>query len=114
MKGASSPKLHIKELRTELVELYGIVALLSCSVVLVEKTLSYCLVDLLNCCLISFSGCSLITGSECCFVLLHRSLERALEHLVLKSLSFDNLNALLCGFNVRQTVHLLKKVCTRL
>ena len=109
MKEPSSPKLHIKErLCAKLVELYSIVALLSCSIVLMEKTLSYCLVNLLDCCLVCFSGCSLITGSECCFILLHRSLERALEHFVLKSLCFDNLYALLCGFNVRQTVHLLQ------
>lgn len=93
----------------EIVQLDGKLTLLVCGSVLVDDTTSCSLVDLLNSCLVSFGSCCLVASLESSIVLLYDGTELGLEDLVLQGLCFDDLNALLSGFNVRHEVHLLQK-----
>ena len=89
------------------VEHIGESALLSCSVVFVKNTVSNSLVNLLNSLLVCLLSKSFVACSNSSFILLKIGLERSLEHFVLKSLGFDNLNALFRGLDIRHRVHLL-------
>lgn len=84
------------------VELLSELALLSCSLVLVHKTLSASLVNLLDSELYSLGR--LLSVSS-----LDNSLKVGLYHLVLKCLSCDNLYSLLSGLNIRHN-HYLQKI----
>ena len=91
-----------------LVEHGGELALLVSSVVLVEKVLSYSLVNLLNSYNVSSLSFFLVAGFNSCEELLYAGLELGLEHLVLKSLGSDYFYTLLSGFNVRHCCFSLK------
>ena len=79
--------------------------LVSCGI-LVENAVCNRLVNLLDSFLVSFSCGCLVSCGNSCIELLELGLELRTEHLVLKCLSFDNLDALLGGFDVCQNFHL--------
>ena len=90
-----------------IVEFYGEGALLASSIVLVKNTAANSLVDLLGSKLVCCHRLFLITGSQRCVVLFDQGTHLGLEDLILKGLRLRDLHALLCGFNVRQNIHLL-------
>lgn len=85
-----------------LVQLDGEAALLVCGVVLMKNSAADSLVDLLHSELVR-SHCSLfIARRQGSVILLDKSLELRLEHLVLQSLVAIYENSLLRGLNVSQ------------
>lgn len=92
-----------------LVEFNGKLALLVRSCILVNDAAVGSLVNLLDSFLVSLGCGGLVPVFESGFILLYDGVELRLEDTVLKRLRFDDLNALLCGFDVRQEVHLLQK-----
>lgn len=81
-------------------------ALLVSSSILVDDTVLYSLVSLLDSSLVCERSLILIASLNCCEELLHSSTVQALEHLILKGLGSDNLNSLLRTLDNRQNIHL--------
>ena len=69
-------------------------ALFSCGIVLVKNTVSNCLVDLLDSLLVGLLGGSFVACCHSGFIFFEIGLESGFEHLVLKRLRLDDLNAL--------------------
>ena len=74
-----------------------------------KNTVVDSLIDLLDCLLISLSSGGLVVCGKSGGILLHSGTKLGLEYLVLKGLGLDDLNALLCGLDVRQLFHLPQK-----
>ncbi len=91
----------------ELGERLGELALFASSGILVNDTLSYTLVDLLNCFAVDSGSSFLVAFFESNIVLADGSVESRLEHSVLKVLLLAYANALFRGLNVRHCLFLL-------
>ena len=92
------------------VEKFCELALFMSSAVLVNNISCSCLVYSLNCYGICGFGFILVSGFNCSIKLLNSSFQVALEHLILKSLSRNDFNALLSRFNVWHFVILSAKI----
>lgn len=69
-------------------------ALFSCGIVLMKNAVSNCLVNLLDSLLIGLLSGNLVACGHSGFIFLQISFESGFEHLVLKRLRLDDLNAL--------------------
>lgn len=85
-------------------------ALLVSGIVLVDDTVSGSLIEFLYGCGISLGSLRLVTRNDGSLKLLYGSLQLRTEHLVAKSLCFDDLYALFRGFDIRQNFHLPRKI----
>ena len=87
------------------VQLFGKLALLASSSILVHDTTKHSLVDLLDSGLVGFLSKLDIACGDCSLVLLHFGLQLGAEHFVLQSLHRSNLNTLFCTLDIRQILH---------
>ena len=91
---------------SKLVHHLGVLALLVGSSVLMNETVGSSLVQLLDSGGVSGGGSSLVALGDSSLELLHRGAELGASHLVLQGLGLNDLDALLGGFDIRQSVHL--------
>jgi len=97
--------LLFRDLR-ERVELAGEAALFASCGVLMKNTLRDSFVYLLYGFLVGSVCGFLVAGRDSRLVLLERSFERSFYHFVSETFALGDLDALLCGFDVRQDFHL--------
>lgn len=84
-----------------------------CGCILVNDTVTDCLIHFFYSCFVCDSCIFLVSGLYCESVLLNDGTKLALKHFVLKCLGADDLDSLLGTLDIRQSFHLLSKVPKR-